>query len=241
MIDLDWKRDTARGRSLPLKAASDGGRQGTAGDLRTAWAVSREGGKASVSTWAARLSGHSCAASGQRRSALEGRWQRYTGNSGWRGATAWSRCSAALTTSDSCSMKSPASRRRLTHRRGPNGSSCPGRHDRPQLGARTTMALAGERFLGPIRSPLNPASRPSSPLARPRRAEARTSPERYGSMAEPFLSVTGSIDGDVMALAARPANRAAVFDSNRRVTTSVVLQRATIRCLWRRSARRNVV
>lgn len=81
------------------------------------------------------------------------------------------------------------------------------------FGARTTMALAGERYPGPIKSLAD--SRISAFIAFSPTVQGvkRTWPERYGEMGKPFLSVTGTIDGDVMGTGSNPKNRAALFDA----------------------------
>ena len=81
------------------------------------------------------------------------------------------------------------------------------------FGARTTMALAGERYPGPIKSLAD--SRISAFIAFSPTVQGvkRTWPERYGEMGKPFLSITGTIDGDVMGTGSHPKNRAALFDA----------------------------
>ncbi len=81
------------------------------------------------------------------------------------------------------------------------------------FGARTAMALAGERFPGPIRSLGEPRISAFIAFSPATQGLKRTWSERYGNMAEPFLSVTGTIDGDVMGNGSSAANRAAVFDA----------------------------
>ena len=81
------------------------------------------------------------------------------------------------------------------------------------FGARTTMSLAGERYPGPIKSLAD--SRISAFIAFSPTVQGvkRSWPERYGEMGKPFLSVTGTIDGDVMGTGSNPRNRAALFDA----------------------------
>ena len=81
------------------------------------------------------------------------------------------------------------------------------------FGARTTMALAGERFPGPIKSVADPRISAFIAFSPAVQGAKRSWPERYGAMTQPFLSVTGSIDGDVMGNGSTPKNRAAVFDA----------------------------
>lgn len=81
------------------------------------------------------------------------------------------------------------------------------------FGARTTMALAGERFPGPIRSLADVRFTAFIAFSPAAQGMKRSWPERYGGMTAPFLSVTGSIDGDVMGNGAAASKRAAVFDA----------------------------
>jgi len=81
------------------------------------------------------------------------------------------------------------------------------------FGARTTMALAGERYPGPIKSLADPRIAAFIAFSPTTQGLKRSWPERYGEMTRPFLSVTGTLDGDVMGTGSVPANRAAVFDA----------------------------
>ncbi len=81
------------------------------------------------------------------------------------------------------------------------------------FGARTTMALAGERFPGPIKSLAEARITAFIAFSPTVQGAKKTWPERYGAMSKPFLSVTGTIDGDVMGTGSTPKNRAAVFDA----------------------------
>jgi dienelactone hydrolase len=81
------------------------------------------------------------------------------------------------------------------------------------FGARTVMALAGERFPGPIKSVAEARITAFIAFSPTVQGMKRTWPERYGSITRPFLSVTGTIDGDVMATGSNAKNRAAVFDA----------------------------
>jgi dienelactone hydrolase len=81
------------------------------------------------------------------------------------------------------------------------------------FGARTVMAMAGERFPGPIKSVADARITAFVAFSPTVQGAKRTWPERYGSMTKPFLSVTGTIDGDVMGTGSNPKNRAAVFDA----------------------------
>lgn len=80
------------------------------------------------------------------------------------------------------------------------------------FGARTTMALAGERFPGPIKSLVDARISAFIAFSPTTQGLKRSWPERYGEMNKPFLSVTGTLDGDVMGVGSVPKNRAAVFD-----------------------------
>jgi hypothetical protein len=75
------------------------------------------------------------------------------------------------------------------------------------------MALAGERFPGPIKSVADTRITAFIAFSPTVQGAKKTWPERYGSMTRPFLSVTGSIDGDVMGTGSTPQKRAAVFDA----------------------------
>lgn len=81
------------------------------------------------------------------------------------------------------------------------------------FGARTTMALAGERFPGPIKSVADARIKAFIAFSPTVQGAKKTWPERYGLMSQPFLSVTGSLDGDVMGNGSIPKNRAALFDA----------------------------
>ena len=81
------------------------------------------------------------------------------------------------------------------------------------FGARTTMALAGERFPGPIKSVADARIKAFIAFSPAVQGAKKTWPERYGLMTQPFLSVTGSLDGDVLGTGSNPQNRAAVFDA----------------------------
>lgn len=81
------------------------------------------------------------------------------------------------------------------------------------FGALTTMALAGVRHPGPIKSLAEPRIAAFIAFSPSVQGLKRSWPERYGDMSRPFLSVTGSIDGDVMGTGANAKNRAALFDA----------------------------
>lgn len=81
------------------------------------------------------------------------------------------------------------------------------------FGARTTMALAGERFPGPIKSVVDTRITAFIAFSPTVQGAKRSWAERYSAMGKPFLSVTGAIDGDVMGTGSNPKNRAAVFDA----------------------------
>lgn len=81
------------------------------------------------------------------------------------------------------------------------------------FGARTVMALAGERYPGPIKSVADARITAFIGFSPTVQGMKRTWPERYGAMDKPFLSVTGTLDGDVMGTGSNAKNRAAVFDA----------------------------
>ena len=81
------------------------------------------------------------------------------------------------------------------------------------FGARTTMALAGEHFPGPIKSLVDARITAFIAFSPTVQGAQKTWPERYGSMISPFLSVTGTLDGDVMGTGSTAKKRAAVFDA----------------------------
>jgi dienelactone hydrolase len=80
------------------------------------------------------------------------------------------------------------------------------------FGALTTMALANERFPGPIKSVADPRISAFIAFSPVIKGAKKTWPERFGAMNQPFLTVTGTIDGDVLGNGADPKKRAAVFD-----------------------------
>ena len=81
------------------------------------------------------------------------------------------------------------------------------------FGARTTMSLAGERYPGPIKSLADARIAAFIAFSPNVQGIKRSWPERYGEMTKPFLSVTGTIDTDVMSTGSNPKNRAALFDA----------------------------
>ncbi len=81
------------------------------------------------------------------------------------------------------------------------------------FGARTTMALAGERYPGPIKSLADARITAFIAFSPATQGLKRTWPERYGEMTKPFFSVTGTIDGDVLGAGSNSKNRAALFDA----------------------------
>ena len=81
------------------------------------------------------------------------------------------------------------------------------------FGALTTMALAGERYPGPIKSLSDARIRAFIAFSPGTRGIKKTWPERYGEMVKPFLTITGTIDGDVMSSGGNSKNRAALFDA----------------------------
>lgn len=81
------------------------------------------------------------------------------------------------------------------------------------FGALTAMSLAGVRYPGPIKTLAEPRIKAFIAFSPSVQGLKRSWPERYGEMARPFLSVTGTIDGDVMSTGSNAKNRAALFDA----------------------------
>ncbi len=81
------------------------------------------------------------------------------------------------------------------------------------FGALTAMSLAGVRYPGPIKTLAEPRIKAFIAFSPSVQGMKRSWPERYGEMARPFLSVTGTIDGDVMSTGSNAKNRAALFDA----------------------------
>jgi predicted dienelactone hydrolase len=84
------------------------------------------------------------------------------------------------------------------------------------FGAHTTMALAGQRYPGPVKTLDDTRIKAFIALSPNASGQPRTFAERYGSMTAPFLSITGTNDGDVFAENTRTksavAKRKAVFE-----------------------------
>jgi dienelactone hydrolase len=81
------------------------------------------------------------------------------------------------------------------------------------FGAVTTMALADTQHPGPIKSLADDRFKAFIALSPQVQGPARTWPDRYGKMNKPFLSITGTIDGDMIGNGANPKKRAALFDA----------------------------
>jgi dienelactone hydrolase len=81
------------------------------------------------------------------------------------------------------------------------------------FGAATAMALADTRFPGPIKSLADDRFRAFIALSPQVQGAVKTWPERYGKMIKPFLTITGTIDGDMIGNGANPGKRAALFDA----------------------------
>jgi dienelactone hydrolase len=214
VLDIDWK-DSARDRTLPLKVrVPDGESRVPLVIFSHGLGGSREGGKAWGEHWSANgyLVIHV-----QHPGSDEGLWkgpgegapkQRLA-----RGATAeqlLGRVDDVRFVIDELSRlqskpDAPAWVKRVDLSRiAMTGHS---------FGARTTMALANERYPGPIKSVAEPRILAFIAFSPTVQGLKRSWPERYSSMSKPFLSVTGSIDGDVMGTGSNPKNRAAVFDA----------------------------
>jgi dienelactone hydrolase len=81
------------------------------------------------------------------------------------------------------------------------------------FGAVTTMALANTRFPGAIKSLADERIKAFIALSPQAQGQKKSWPERYGKMSKPFLTITGTIDGDMIGNGANPDKRAAVFDA----------------------------
>jgi hypothetical protein len=79
--------------------------------------------------------------------------------------------------------------------------------------AMTTMALADARHPGPIKSLADDRFQAFIALSPQVQGLKRSWPDRYGQMKKPFLSITGTIDGDMIGNGANPKKRAALFDA----------------------------
>ncbi len=80
------------------------------------------------------------------------------------------------------------------------------------FGASTTMALADTRYPGPIKSLADDRFKAFIALSPQVQGLKKSWPDRYGKMLKPFLTVTGTIDGDMIGNGANPDKRAALFD-----------------------------
>ena len=214
VLDVDWK-DSARERTLPLKIRVP------EGDVRVPLVIfshglggSREGGKAWVEHWAANgyLVIH-VQHPGSDESLWKGPGEGAPKQRKARGATPEQllgrvddvRFVIDELTRLQIKSDAPAWTKRVDLSRiAMTGHS---------FGARTTMALAGERFPGPIKSVADARITAFIAFSPTVQGAKKTWPERYGVMNQPFLSVTGSLDGDVMGNGSNPKNRAAVFDA----------------------------
>jgi predicted dienelactone hydrolase len=67
------------------------------------------------------------------------------------------------------------------------------------FGAHTTMALAGQRYPGPVKTLADPRIKAFIALSPNATGLPRTFDERFGSMNVPFFSITGTQDGDPFA------------------------------------------
>jgi dienelactone hydrolase len=84
------------------------------------------------------------------------------------------------------------------------------------FGAHTTMALAGQRYPGPVKKLDDTRIKAFIALSPNASGQPRSFTDRYGSMTAPFLSITGTNDGDVFAENTRSKSavekRKAVFE-----------------------------
>lgn len=214
VLDIDWK-DSARERTLPLKIRMPDG------ETRVPLVIfshglggSREGGKAWGEHWSA--NGYAVIHvqhPGSDESLLKGAGEGPPKQRMARGATPEQLLGRVddvrfvideLTRLQTKSDAPAWSKRVDLSRIAMTGHS---------FGARTTMALAGERFPGPIKSMADTRITAFIALSPTVQGAKKTWSERYGAMSKPFLSVTGSLDGDVMGNGSNPKNRAAVFDA----------------------------
>ncbi|TAG76696.1 MAG: dienelactone hydrolase [Burkholderiales bacterium] len=67
------------------------------------------------------------------------------------------------------------------------------------FGAHTTMALAGQRYPGPVKTLSDPRIKAFIALSPNATGLPRTFPDRFGSMNAPFLSITGTQDAEPFA------------------------------------------
>jgi dienelactone hydrolase len=67
------------------------------------------------------------------------------------------------------------------------------------FGAHTTAALAGQRYPGPVKSMVDPRIKAFIAFSPNVTGQPKTFAERYGDMSAPFLSITGTRDGDPLA------------------------------------------
>jgi dienelactone hydrolase len=81
------------------------------------------------------------------------------------------------------------------------------------FGAVTTMTLADMRHQGPIKTLADSRFKAFIAFSPQVQGAARTWPDRYGEMKRPFLTVTGTLDGDMIGNGANPDKRAALFDA----------------------------
>ncbi len=213
VLALDWK-DSARGRTLPLKVrVPEGNAPVPLVIFSHGLGGSREGGKAWGEHWSANgylviHVQHPGSDESLWRANEEGTPRRRL----MRGATAEQflrrvedvRFVLDELTQQAGQAKAPAWVRRADLSRvAMTGHS---------FGALTTMALANEQYPGPIKSVADPrisafiAFSPSVQGAEP------TWPQRFGAMNKAFLTLTGTLDGDVLGTGTGTQNRALLFD-----------------------------
>jgi predicted dienelactone hydrolase len=84
------------------------------------------------------------------------------------------------------------------------------------FGAHTTMALAGQRYPGPVKTLSDNRIKAFIAMSPNATGQPRTFDERFGSMSAPFLSITGTQDGDPLSpdrnVKKAVEKRIAVFD-----------------------------
>ena len=214
VLDIEWK-DAARERTLPLKVRlPDGSEKVPLVIFSHGLGGSREGGKAWGEHWSANgyLVVH-VQHPGSDESLWRGAGEGLPKQRLMRGATA----EQLLGRADDVRFLLDEFARKQSK---PDAPVWVKRADLSRIamtghsfGARTTMALAGERYPGPIKSLADARISAFIAFSPATQGLKRTWPERYGEMTKPFFTVTGTIDGDVLGAGSNPKNRAALFDA----------------------------
>lgn len=214
VLDTEWK-DTARERSLPLKIRiPDGSEKVPLVFFSHGLGGSREGGKAWGEHWSANgyLVVH-VQHPGSDESLWKGAGEGVPKQRLMRGATAeqlLGRVDDVRFLLDEFAMQQAKADAPVWVKRADLSRIAMTGHS---FGARTTMSLAGERYPGPIKSLADARITAFIAFSPATQGLKRTWPERYGEMAKPFLTVTGTIDSDLLGAGSNPKNRAALFDA----------------------------